>query len=276
MSGCCGGSAMGGGLVSAVVQGLRLPWSLAICSFDVGGRMAAGMWSMVLPPGLAAGLPGFGRGGRAGVRPGSSPPPPAVSSPFAPPAAAGAAGFDLSSNRAVELQPPGGGTTAAHSIREEPKMADVNLCDDMVKLVQFAIVSVRRDLYDLDRPERPLWSGTEVISDNLREMDFSSYIIARYCNRIPPRDRPYVRVWYQVLERWPKPCLNYEERQLTELRRIADCICYGEVRGREEEYDVDVDEGDGGEEVEERGKPVRGRAGGGGRGRQAGDEATAG
>lgn len=143
-------------------------------------------------------------------------------------------------------------------------MSDVSLSDDMVKLVQFAIISVRRDIYDLEAPEGPLVSGQEVVSDNLRDMDFSSYIIARYCDQIPVWDRRYIRVWYQVLERWPKSSLNYEERQLRELRRIANCVCgeedQGPVRRRVEERGEEREEGGG--------APAGGGRPGGVRGRQ--------
>jgi hypothetical protein len=243
------------------------------------------LWSMVVPPGFGTGLSsgGLSSGGRSdgGLSDGGRMTPPAGFGTAAPlgdfAASIGVASgappaFVPSSNRAVEIHPPNGGATAAvHSVREEPKMVDVSLSDDMVKLVQFAIVSVRRDIYDLDAPEEPLISGQEVISDNLRDMDFSSYIIARYCHEIPPRDRRYIRVWYQVLERWPKASLNYEERQLRELRRIANCIC----RGDEAEVEREVG-GEGGDRGGDEGGRRRPPAGGPGRGRQVAVEATAG
>ncbi len=133
--------------------------------------------------------------------------------------------------------------------KEERKMGDRNLSDDMVKLVQWSLVSVKRD------GEQVFTQGEDLVTDNLTPDGFTAWIVRKYgCDAVPLGDAMYIRVYYNVLDRWAKQDLHFESRQLAALERIADCVCL--EKGRE-----------GGESAE--------TTGGGGRGRRGGGEAGA-
>ncbi len=106
-------------------------------------------------------------------------------------------------------------------------MTNTNLSNDLVKLVSFNIVSIKRD------HERALCCNQcKVFSDNMTDCDFDTWIIAEYvqgkldCK--PPEgkapDSKDMRVVYQVLGSWPKQDLHYEEKQLQALWGIEHAI----------------------------------------------------
>ena len=170
-------------------------------------------------------------------------------------------------------------------------MRDANLNDDMLKLVRFKILFVKRD-YEVAFPEEE-----DLVSDNISGADFSAWKVAEFIqklNRRPPEvrwpkrwenktdyyryslpekwkegrpepykvegappakgkpDKPYeageapkyeppeyvpywliafpeddkkhLRVYYEVLDRYPRERLRYEERQLEILEKIADRV----------------------------------------------------
>ena len=111
-------------------------------------------------------------------------------------------------------------------------MADTNLSDDMVKLVEYSIVSIQRE------KERRLYSGEQIVTENLTGEAFASWMITQYLqsegyasqvaedasNTIRERDRKYLRVFYNVLDRWPEQSLDYEEKQLDILKDIAEAL----------------------------------------------------
>lgn len=120
---------------------------------------------------------------------------------------------------------------------EKTTMADTNLNDDMVKLVEYSIVTIERG------SERILKGPSQVIvTDDLTGNAFSNARIADWCDG---RDRSIrtdtLRVYYNVLDRWPKEDLKKDERkvdaeerqaryleeQVTVLREIADKIGTG-------------------------------------------------
>jgi len=111
-----------------------------------------------------------------------------------------------------------------------------DLSDDMVKLVAYTIVSVKRD------EERPLPKGRDqiIITSNLSGEAFTSFIIAKYfqsqdykdlneSEKVKEEDRKYLRVHYVVSRRWPREPLRFEERQIEALSDIRDAIT-GAVR----------------------------------------------
>lgn len=115
--------------------------------------------------------------------------------------------------------------TASNDPKEESHMADTNLNDDMAKLVEYSIVSIDRDLDD----ERKLLLSTEiVISENMTGDAFATWMIARFVQdeglNFPHEKKKYLRVYYNVLQRWPQPDLEYEESQLHALRGIRRAI----------------------------------------------------
>jgi len=115
-------------------------------------------------------------------------------------------------------------------------MPDTNLNDDMVKLVEFTIVTIERGR------ERLLEGPSQVIvTDDLTGNAFSNARIADWvmeANGDRSVKTDTLRVYYNVLDRWPQEDLKADERkvdaeedqarylreQITVLREIADKI----------------------------------------------------
>jgi len=137
---------------------------------------------------------------------------------------------------------------------------DNNLNDDLLKLVRFKILFVKRD-YEHAFPEQE-----ELVYDNLDGTAFTAWKIAEFiqrCHRreieapskwrnrypsaksdrdrfldpasadysqkqhllgFPEDDKKYLRVFYQVLERYHREKFRYEETQVDVLREIRDEI----------------------------------------------------
>lgn len=140
---------------------------------------------------------------------------------------------------------------------EETKQMDQDLNDDMLKLVRYKILFVKRD-YEFAFPEHE-----ELVSDNMdgqaytawkiaefiqklekgrREPDAEKFRIpekweeypkaehryehsgARYLAGIDEDDKKYLRVFYEVLERYPREKFKFEEDQIKVLKEIRDRI----------------------------------------------------
>lgn len=122
---------------------------------------------------------------------------------------------------------------------EERSMADTNLNDDMVKLIQYSIVSIKR------REERIIAEaigedgelGRPLLyleTDNITGDGFSNARIAdwmkTHCNdKAKDVDPDSLRVYYDVVARWPRSTLKFEEERLDQedekidlLRKIAN------------------------------------------------------
>ena len=128
-------------------------------------------------------------------------------------------------------------------------MPDTNLSDDMLKLVRFKILFVKRD-YEVAFPEQE-----ELVSDNMTETAYTAWKIAEfiqhlkrtespekwkdknyprkfsederkrrnvYIDDLPESDKKYLRVYFQVLDRYVREKLKYEERHLEVLEQIRD------------------------------------------------------
>lgn len=110
-----------------------------------------------------------------------------------------------------------------------------SLRDDMVKLVAYTIVSIRRDAERV----MPEGEGTIVVTDNMSGQAFATWMIARYIQKrlkgVKPdakkklekeldTDRQYMRVYYVVSCRWPREPMKFEERQIAVLDQIRDSI----------------------------------------------------
>lgn len=92
-------------------------------------------------------------------------------------------------------------------------MADTNLNDDMVKLVEYTILTIQRER------ERLLEGPTQVIeTDDLSGDAFPNARIAEWVKAHPDKAEKYdsdtLRVYYSVLARWPKEDLKYDEKTL--------------------------------------------------------------
>lgn len=99
-------------------------------------------------------------------------------------------------------------------------MADTNLSDDMLKLVSYSIVCIERG-----EEKVLLCSDCKLFADNMSDCDFDSWVVADYCEHHEvPCDKKYLRVTYEVKGRWPKPDLQFEEKQLERLEDISAAI----------------------------------------------------
>jgi hypothetical protein len=125
--------------------------------------------------------------------------------------------------------------------------ADNDLQDDLLKLVHYQVLFVRCGY------EVTLSTRTELVAENLDDAAFTAWKIAEFIQDLqgglipaPPRwrERPppgaelrdgklvvlraeekkYLRVNYEVRERFPRKRFNYEERQLKALRQIRDAL----------------------------------------------------
>lgn len=200
--------------------------------------------------------------------------------------------------------------SATTTLKEIVHMRDANLNDDMLKLVRYKILFVKRE-YEVAFPEEE-----DLVSDNMTGADFAAWKVAEFIQRLghrppdvryprrwhkksyydkyslprnwedaerlrkeahkaieeadaahrqakdakdknspdahtkqhhaeeaarhaneaskraephwltgfPEDDKKYLRVYYEVLERYPREKLKYEERQLEILERIADSL----------------------------------------------------
>lgn len=112
---------------------------------------------------------------------------------------------------------PGAPEADADIRREETRaMPDTNLADDMVKLVRYTIVSIKRD------DEKILKRDEEIFDDNMTDDAFASWVISKYGDSqgLSSNDRKYLRVSYEVLGRWARQDRKYEKRQLEVLEGI--------------------------------------------------------
>jgi len=128
--------------------------------------------------------------------------------------ASGAGGAD-------EEYPGVGEPNAATETKEGKTVPDTNLSDDMVKLVRYSVISIKRD------EEKPLLVGKEkVFDDNLDGEAFTTWVTSEVANAhgLSAEDRKYLRVSYEVLGRWPKQDRKYERRQLQKLEGIQKAI----------------------------------------------------
>lgn len=97
-----------------------------------------------------------------------------------------------------------------------------DLRDELVKLVVYSIISVRRDY------ERfmDMGTGQVVVTDSMTGDDFGNWMIARYLQNpgknYESEDRQYLRIHYAVVRRWPREPLRFEERQIEQIRRIGE------------------------------------------------------
>jgi len=129
---------------------------------------------------------------------------------------------------------------------------DKDLHDDMLKLVRFKLLFVRRE-YEVAFPEKE-----DLVSDNMDGSAFTAWKVAEFIQElqrgntpvpskwtskgypgnpdppsppfqkdgkllgIPPEDKKYLRVYYEVLERYPREKFKYEEQQIRVLEEIRD------------------------------------------------------
>jgi uncharacterized membrane protein YgcG len=102
--------------------------------------------------------------------------------------------------------------------QKEIKMPNTDLDNDRVNLVRYTIVTIKRGYESILQT-----GGEELVKERMSGEAFAAWVVARYAerNKIPDADKQYLRVYYEVLQSWPKQDLRYEERQLDILERIA-------------------------------------------------------
>jgi hypothetical protein len=131
--------------------------------------------------------------------------------------------------------------SATTTVKETSRMPDTNLNDDMLKLVRYKILFVRRE-YETAFQERE-----DLVSDNMSSSAFTAWKIAEFIQHIgdypipgkwkeknypktvqdgkltglPEEDKKYLRVYFEVLERYPREKFKYEEQQIEILRDIS-------------------------------------------------------
>jgi len=108
-------------------------------------------------------------------------------------------------------------------------MATDSLEDGMVKLVGYAIVSVKRG----EEQVMPGGEGTIVVTANMTAEAFIAWMIGRYIGsedyqKMSETERQshqkYLRVHYNVTRRWPREPIRFEERQIEELDQIRQAL----------------------------------------------------
>ncbi len=137
--------------------------------------------------------------------------------------------------------------------KEQTKMPDTNLNDDMLKLVRYKILFVKRD-YEVAFQEQE-----ELVFDNMTDTAFAAWKVAEfiqaldhtvvphkwmakhyppgrrehiehgnrvfYIHSLPEDDKKYLRVYFEVLQRYTREKFRHDEREVEELeniRRILD------------------------------------------------------
>jgi hypothetical protein len=143
-------------------------------------------------------------------------------------------------------------TMAQTTQQGERNMADRDLRDDMLKLVRYKILFVKRD-YEHAFPEEE-----ELVPDNTDAAAYTAWKIAHFIQRLkddkdikvpkgwedyaeiqkyieakgndriltgfPEDDKKYLRVFYEVLDRYPRERFKYEEEQIDILRDISKTL----------------------------------------------------
>jgi hypothetical protein len=135
---------------------------------------------------------------------------------------------------------------------EKEAEMDSDLRDDMLKLVRYKVLFVKRE-YEYAFPEQE-----DLVSENMDGAAFAAWKVAEFIQglargetRVPDKwrkyqggkyvrdvqhngvktlvlrelphdDKKYLRVYYQVLDRYPREKFKYEERQIEVLEEIRD------------------------------------------------------
>jgi len=117
----------------------------------------------------------------------------------------------------------------------------------MLKLVRYKILFVKRE-YEVAFPEQE-----DLVSENMDSTAFTAWKVAEFIqglergetrvphrwhdksyppedcvggdgklHRLPEEDKKYLRVFYEVLERYPREKFKYEEQQIRVLEQIRD------------------------------------------------------
>lgn len=125
---------------------------------------------------------------------------------------------------------------------------DRNLRDDLLKLVRYKVLFVKREY------EHAFAEQESLIAENLNDAAFTAWKAAEFVQQLangstkvpeiwltrnypppkyragsilkglPDEDKKYLRVFYQVIERYPREKFKFEEQQIEVLEQIRDNI----------------------------------------------------
>lgn len=138
-------------------------------------------------------------------------------------------------------------TTPQTMPKEDIKMPDKDLSGEDLKLVRYKILFIKRD-YEWAFKEQE-----ELVYDNTTDAAFTAWKVGEfiqhlskdkyefpdkwekskelvahksgnYLKGLPEDDKKYLRVYFEVLERYPREPLRYQEEQLDILRGISDTL----------------------------------------------------
>jgi hypothetical protein len=140
----------------------------------------------------------------------------------------------------------------SHTVQEEKKMGERDLGGDDLKLVRYKILFVKRNyeaafaeqealVYEkTDATGFTAWKTAEFIQQLARREthvphawrregyeyppDRTEYRAGNILLGLPDEDKKYLRVYYEVLQRYPREELEYEDQQLRILREIRDVM----------------------------------------------------
>jgi hypothetical protein len=138
---------------------------------------------------------------------------------------------------------PAGNELESRETTKEKKM-DRDLRDDMLKLVRYKVLFVKRE-YEHAFPERE-----DLVSENMDGSAFTAWKVAEFIQELgngktevpnkwgktypeghrngnvltglPDDDKKYLRVYYEVMDRHPREKFKYEEEQISVLEDIRD------------------------------------------------------
>ena len=137
--------------------------------------------------------------------------------------------------------------------KEDVKMADKNLSGEDLKLVRYKILFVKRDY------EHAFEEQEELVHDNTTEAAFNAWKVGQFIQDIEKPDqekykfpvkwdksqdlkkhkssrnylkgfpfqeddKKYIRVYFEVLERYPREPFRYQEEQISILKDIRDTL----------------------------------------------------
>ncbi len=154
---------------------------------------------------------------------------------------------DLTSSKTGSVT---GGVTkddAATNLKEKINMSDTDLSGkDMLKLVRYKILFIKRD-YETAFPE-----AEELVSDSMDAAGYTAWKIAQFIQKLadkktevpakwdgypappyrsgnillglPEDDKKYLRVFFEVLERYDREEAKYEQQEINVLKQIRDRI----------------------------------------------------
>jgi hypothetical protein len=137
------------------------------------------------------------------------------------------------SSAAAAWQPAGSSVSVAVELQESLTPSPKDLDDDTIKVVKYALVSIRRC------HEKVLSGGVILVNTPMTSASFSSWIVALYLqspeyraavardrsNAIAHADKKYLRVSYGVLRRYPRePKSGCGTKKLDALKGIREAL----------------------------------------------------